>query len=53
MLINPAKAKKLLAEAGYPARIQDQRRGHGGRGPGITEIVLAYWAAIGIERKSG
>jgi peptide/nickel transport system substrate-binding protein len=48
---NPEKAKKLLAEAGYPNGFTTDFYAY--RERGVSEAMMAYLAAVGIKTKLG
>ncbi|HZP87447.1 MAG TPA: ABC transporter substrate-binding protein [Burkholderiales bacterium] len=48
---DPARAKKLLAEAGYPNGFDTELLSPTSYPKDVTEAVAAYWSAIGVRAK--
>lgn len=48
---DPAKARKLLAEAGYPRGFEIDLLSPTSYPKDVTQAVAAYWAAVGVRAK--
>jgi peptide/nickel transport system substrate-binding protein len=48
---DPARAKKLLAEAGYPNGFETEIYSSNVMPKDVTEALVAYWSAIGVRAK--
>ena len=48
---DPALAKRLLAEAGYPNGFEIELQTPNSYSKDVTEAVVAYWSAVGIRAK--
>jgi len=48
---DPARAKKLLAEAGYPNGFETELLSPTSYPKDVTEAVVAYWSQVGVRAK--